>query len=52
MDILVLLALITAAVFCLLPSVMAWNHYFGGRKEAVKRAKTIGTTKSVTTSNI
>ena len=52
MDILVVLALIIAAVFCLLPTVMAWNHYFGGRKEAVRRAKTIGTAKSVTTGNI
>ena len=52
MDIGVVIALITAAVFLLLPGMMAWNHYFGGRKEAVKKAKTIGATKSATTGNI
>ena len=52
MDIIVVLALVTTAVLLLLPGMMAWNHYFGGRNEAVKKAKAIGTVKSVTTGNI
>jgi len=52
MDIIVVLALITTAVCLLLPGMMAWNHYFGGKRETVKKTKAIGTTKSVTTGNI
>ena len=33
MDVLVVVALAVAVVFCALPGIMAWSFYFGGKKQ-------------------
>jgi hypothetical protein len=51
MDIVVILALVVAAVVCLLPGIMAWSHYFGGTRETAKKRKYVSSTKPVITGN-
>ena len=47
MNALEIIAFVVASTVCLLPGIMAWNHFFGGEKKAEAKEAVL-TTKTAT----
>lgn len=43
MNALEIIAFSVASLVCLLPGLMAWNHFFGGEKKAAEKKVTLRT---------
>jgi hypothetical protein len=52
MDVIVVLALVIGALVCLLPGIMAWSHYAGGREKVAKARPAVRTTRHVAAGHV